>query len=116
LLVWFKINSISKIFLNFSDPWPKKRHEKYRLTSKSFLDLYHSLLIDDGRIEFKTDNEEFYFYSLQSLDSSKQFKIIYQTQNLYLNKKELVSNIQTEYEKKFVALNKPIYKIVIKSN
>jgi tRNA (guanine-N7-)-methyltransferase len=74
------------------------------------------LLIDGGSIEFKTDNEGLYFYSLQSLDLSKHFKIIYQTQNLYLNKKELVSNIQTEYEKKFVALNKPIYKIFIKSD
>jgi tRNA (guanine-N7-)-methyltransferase len=115
LLIWFKKHSISKIYLNFSDPWPKKRHEKYRLTSKYFLDIYHELLIGGKLVEFKTDNQGLYEYSLESLKSSKHFNITYKTENLYLDKNEILNNVQTEYEKKFIALNEPIYKITFQS-
>src|SRR5690606_38601929 len=60
----FSTSSISKIFLNFSDPWPKARHAKRRLTSDSFLNLYKDILVDDGIIEMKTDNRNLFEYSL----------------------------------------------------
>lgn len=107
---------ISKIYLNFSDPWPKKRHEKRRLTSQGFLNLYKAILVKDGTIEFKTDNKDFYKYTLETLKCNKSINILYHTTNLYKNllNKFNKDNVQTEYEKKFVKLNKTIYKIVWK--
>ncbi len=100
-------NSVTKIFLNFSDPWPKKRHEKRRLPAPKFLDLYKQLLVKDGEIEFKTDNTGLYDYSLEILKSRKDIKILYYTNNLYAELKA-ENIIQTEYEKKFIGLNQPI--------
>ena len=107
-------NKISKIYLNFSDPWPKKRHAKRRLTSDSFLDLYKQILTKNAIVEFKTDNDGLYQYSLEVLRGRKDIKILYFTDDLYkdLNNKFNKENIQTEYEKKFVSLNKNINKIV----
>lgn len=107
-------NKVSTIYLNFSDPWPKKRHAKRRLTSPSFLDIYKVILDKDARVEFKTDNDNLYAYTLEVLNSRKDIKVLYHTTNLYkeIKKKVNVGNIQTEYEKKFVALNKNINKIV----
>ncbi|MBQ0045762.1 MAG: tRNA (guanosine(46)-N7)-methyltransferase TrmB [Mycoplasma sp.] len=107
-------HAISRLYLNFSDPWPKKRHAKRRLTSPTFLDLYKKILKDDGQVEFKTDNDGLYQYSLEVLESRKDVKVIYKTTNLYKNIKNKFNkdNVQTEYEKKFVALNKNINKIV----
>lgn len=107
-------NKISRIYLNFSDPWPKKRHEKRRLTSNNFLNLYKAILKKTGIAEFKTDNTDFYKYTLSILKSRKDIDILYYTNNLYKNllNKFNKDNVQTEYEKKFVKLNKPIKKIV----
>lgn len=107
---------ISKLYLNFSDPWPKKRHAKRRLTSPSFLDLYKLILKDKATVEFKTDNDGLYQYSLEVLESCKDIEILYKTNNLYkdLMNKFNRQNIQTEYEKKFVLLKKNINKIVWK--
>jgi len=105
---------VSKLFLNFSDPWPKKRHEKRRLTSPNFLELYKVFLYKGAKIEFKTDNDDLYAYTLEVLSSRKDIKIIYFTTDLYneLDKEINKDNIQTEYEKKFVKLSKNINKIV----
>jgi len=107
---------VSKLFLNFSDPWPKKRHAKRRLTSPNFLDLYKTFLSKNAVIEFKTDNDGLYAYTLEVLESRKDIEIIYFTTDLYkeLDKEINKNNIQTEYEKKFVNLNKNINKIVFK--
>lgn len=107
-------NKVNKIYLNFSDPWPKKRHEKRRLTSTAFLNIYKKILKKEGIVEFKTDNDNFYKYTLEILKSRKDIAILYKTENLYKNllNKFNKDNIQTEYEKKFVKLNKNINKIV----
>jgi len=107
-------NKISKLFLNFSDPWPKKRHAKRRLTSPNFLDLYKKILVKGAIVEFKTDNDGLYEYSLEVLKSRKDIEVVHYTNNLYLDLKNKLNkdNIQTEYEKKFVSQNKNINKIV----
>ncbi|XQP55683.1 MAG: tRNA (guanosine(46)-N7)-methyltransferase TrmB [Mycoplasmoidaceae bacterium] len=107
---------ISTIYLNFSDPWPKKRHEKRRLTSRYFLDIYKNILIKSGIVAFKTDNDGLYSYTKSLLLSSQDIDIVYDTTDLYLELHNRFNkdNIPTEYEKKFVQLNKNINKIVFK--
>ena len=107
-------NRVDKIYLNFSDPWPKKRHAKRRLTSPRFLEVYNKILKQDGIIEQKTDNEELYEYSLETIGECKFFEVAKNTDDLYHNEEMLQGNIQTEYEKRFIKENKPIHKIVIR--
>ena len=105
----FSENEVDKIFLNFSDPWPKSRHAKRRLTSNKFLDVYRKILVDDGVIEFKTDNRSLFEYSLISL---KKYPMDLEYVSLDLhNSPENESNIMTEYERKFCTKG-PIYKLV----
>ena len=105
----FNENEVDKIYLNFSDPWPKNRHEKRRLTSSKFLDVYHKILVNDGVIEFKTDNHGLFEYSLVSLN---QYPLDLETVNLDLHHSpENETNIMTEYERKFCKKG-PIYKLV----
>lgn len=100
--------SVSKIYLNFSDPWPKKRHIKRRLTSDQFLNKYENLFENDKVIELKTDNRGFFEYSLINL--SKNNYILEEVKlDLYKDLNE--DNIQTEYEIKFLNNNLPIYKL-----
>lgn len=110
---YIKPNSIEKIYINFPDPWPKKRHIKFRLVNETFLALYYQLLTEQGTIEFKTDNKDLYDYALEVLKETKQFKIIAKTTDLHKNKQMLVDNIMTEYETKFVALKKKINKLIL---
>ena len=98
------------LFLNFSDPWPKKRHAKRRLTSSAFLDVYRRLLKKDGVIEFKTDNRGLFEYSLQSV-TENNYHLDYVSLDLH-NSPEANDNIMTEYERKF-SVNGPIYKMII---
>lgn len=107
-------HKISGLYLNFSDPWPKKRHAKRRLTSPSFLDLYKKILKSKALIEFKTDNSDLYQYTLEVLLNRKDLDICYKTRDLYKEITNTINknNVQTEYEKKFVALKKKINKIV----
>lgn len=102
----FGKEEVTKIYLNFSDPWPKNRHEKRRLTSESFLKLYQEILIDNGEIELKTDNRNFYEYSLISLNNFG-YKFLEVNLNLHENNTEEI--ITTEYEEKFKQLGKTIY-------
>lgn len=111
ILDCFQEKSIDKIYLNFSDPWPKKRHENRRLTSKYFLDIYRKLLKDDATIEFKTDNMLLFDYSIESLKDNG-YNIQYMTHDLYDDKDAMISNIQTEYEKKFSDKGQNICKLI----
>lgn len=88
---------IDTIYLNFSDPWPKDRHAKRRLTSSIFLDIYDKIFKDRNRIVMKTDNINLFNYSLESL-SLYGYDIVYKTNNLDCLDKD---NIMTEYESKF---------------
>ena len=91
---------ISKIYLNFSDPWPKKRHIKRRLTSNRFLEKYDLIFKDIKRIEMKTDNDDLFNYSCESL-TEYGYKIIEKDTNH-------ISDITTEYEDKFMNIGKNI--------
>lgn len=91
---------ISKIYLNFSDPWPKKRHTKRRLTSDRFLEKYDLIFKDTKRIEMKTDNDDLFLYSCESL-TNYGYKIIEKDTNH-------ISDITTEYEDKFRNIGKNI--------
>ena len=99
---------IKKIYLNFSDPWPKKKHADRRLTSSIFLEKYSKVFKDDYVIEMKTDNKKLFEYSLVTF-SQNDYIFDEVNLDLYTNLNE--DNIQTEYEKKFVNLGMPIYKL-----
>ena len=97
---------INTIYLNFSDPWPKARHEKRRLTNFRFLEKYDIIFLGDKNIIMKTDNKSLFEYSIVSL-SNFGYKIT--DLSLDLHKKEDYNNIMTEYEKKFSSKGFPIY-------
>ncbi|WP_182201126.1 tRNA (guanosine(46)-N7)-methyltransferase TrmB [Paraliobacillus salinarum] len=103
----FEENEIDMIYLNFSDPWPKNKHAKRRLTYQSFLELYKRILKPDGEIIFKTDNRKLFEYSLVSFS---QFGMRLEEVVLDLHELEDPTNIQTEYEEKFSAKGQPIYR------
>jgi len=105
----FESNIFDKIYLNFSDPWPKLRHAKRRLTHESKLRLYKELLQVEGVIELKTDNEGFFNSSLDELKQA-DWRIDALCVDLY-NTTDFseIKAYQTEYEKKFIARGKPIY-------
>ncbi len=101
----FSQKEIDKIFLNFSDPWPKTRHAKRRLTSENFLKIYENILRDDGVIEMKTDNRHLFEYSIMKFNEAKwQFEEI--SLDLHSDKDDI---IMTEYEEKFVKQGQIIY-------
>ncbi|WP_424526468.1 tRNA (guanosine(46)-N7)-methyltransferase TrmB [Spiroplasma endosymbiont of Glossina fuscipes fuscipes] len=106
LLDIFAPQEVNKIYLNFSDPWPKARYEKRRLTSKKFLEFYQLILQSNGEIHFKTDNDQLFAYSLESFQANN-WKVIDYTTDLY-HSKYLENNIPTEYERRFVRLGKNI--------
>lgn len=106
----FAKNEVDHIYLNFSDPWPKKRHAKRRLTSHAFLDVYKNILIDNGQIEFKTDNRGLFEYSLVSVNQYPM-NLEYVSLDLH-HSPEMENNVMTEYEKKF-SVNGPIYKMIV---
>ncbi|MFC7686776.1 tRNA (guanosine(46)-N7)-methyltransferase TrmB [Ureibacillus sp. GCM10028918] len=105
---YFKKGDVSRVYLNFSDPWPKTRHAKRRLTHEGFLKLYESILIDNGEIHFKTDNRGLFEYSLVSM-SEYSMLLKYVSLDLHANMPE--DNIMTEYEEKFSAKGQPIYRL-----
>lgn len=115
LLEIFKPNSLDGIYLNFSDPWPKKRHAKKRLTNPAFLELYYQLLKDKGQLIFKTDNLGFFEYSLEAIKEFKKFTLVYYTYDLYqdINLEVNKKNIPTEYEIKFHNLGTKINKLIL---
>ena len=101
---------IDKIYLNFSDPWPKDRHAKRRLTSPIFLNIYDNVFKNDKIIEMKTDNINLFNYSLESLKENG-YNIDYLTNDLH---NENIDNILTEYEEKFSSKGIKINKLIAK--
>ena len=95
-------HEIDTIYLNFSDPWPKKRHAKRRLTSKEFLKRYDSVFKDEKKIFQKTDNEDLFAYSINSLS---EYGYTLRNVTLNLHKEEVLDNVETEYEKRFKEKN-----------
>ena len=108
----FDHGEVSRIYLNFSDPWPKDRHAKIRLTSAGFLAIYNEILTSDGFIQFKTDNRDLFDFSVDTVEESALWNINEITYDLH-HSEFLESNIMTEYESRFVAEGKPICRFVI---
>lgn len=110
----FAGDEISVIYLNFSDPWPKARHAKRRLTSSEFLARYEQILRDDGHIEFKTDNRDLFDFSVEEIDESESWRIAACTYDLHHDPEMNIGNVMTEYEEKFSSLGNPICKLIAK--
>ena len=105
----FGENEVERIYLNFSDPWPKDRHAKRRLTSERFLAVYDKILQQDGQIEFKTDNRDLFEYSLESIPAAG-WQVSWMTFDLHRSE-VAASNVMTEYEIKFASEGHPICKL-----
>lgn len=108
---FFAKSDVARIYLNFSDPWPKNRHEKRRLTHESFLSIYEDVLIPEGEIHFKTDNRGLFEYSLMSFS---RYGLLLTFVSLDLHHSDFEGNIMTEYEEKFSAKGNPIYRCEVK--
>ena len=108
----FGEGEVDRIYLNFSDPWPKDRHAKRRLTSHEFLDRYDIFLAKDGRLEFKTDNQDLFTFSLDEIEASPVWHIQAYTRDLHKDLQMNQGNIMTEYEEKFSSLGNPICKLI----
>lgn len=106
----FSPGEVNRIYLNFSDPWPKDRHAKRRLTSPEFMKIYGQILAKDGTLEFKTDNQGLFAYSLLSIPESG-WKIAAYTKDLH-HSPMAEGNVMTEYETKFSSLGNPICKLI----
>lgn len=102
---------VDRIYLNFSDPWPKERHARRRLTSRDFLTRYNSILKPDGQIEFKTDNRTLFDFSIREIKES-EWNIDSISYDLHNDPVMNLNNIMTEYEEKFSSLGNPIYKLI----
>ena len=108
----FQKGEVDRIYLNFSDPWPKKRHAKRRLTSHNFLTLYEEFLKEGGEVIFKTDNKDLFEYSVEEIEAEPHWTITALTRDLHRDAEMNRDNIMTEYERKFSALGTPINKLV----
>lgn len=106
----FGEGEVHKIYLNFSDPWPKDRHAKRRLTSPEFMAVYDKILKQDGVVEFKTDNRGLFDYSLESIPAAG-WRLNAHTFDLH-HDEMAEGNVMTEYEAKFSAEGKPICKLI----
>jgi tRNA (guanine-N7-)-methyltransferase len=108
---YFGESEVDQIYLNFSDPWPKSRHEKRRLTFKTFLAVDEQILRPEGEIHFKTDNQGLFEYSLASFS---QYGMILQQVWLDLHASDFEGNFMTEYEEKFSSRGQRIYRVEAK--
>lgn len=106
----FSKGEVEKIYLNFSDPWPKERHAKRRLTSREFLQRYEQLLPEGGTVEFKTDNRELFDFSLEEI-RERGWSLESFTFDLHNDPILNIGNVMTEYEEKFSAMGNPICKL-----
>ena len=109
VLANLKDEVVDGLFLNFSDPWPKKRHTKRRLTANSYLDSYYRILKKGGRLIFKTDNADLFAFSVENMQESK-FKVI-SIDDDYDGKDTF--DAQTEYELSFREIGTPIHRIIL---
>ena len=108
----FAKGEVGKIYLNFSDPWPKDRHARRRLPSRQFLERYDKILVPDGKVEFKTDNRGLFEFALEE-QKEAGWKLEAHTFDLHHDEELCQDNVMTEYEEKFSALGNPICKMVI---
>ena len=108
----FEKGEVAKIYLNFSDPWPKSCHAKRRLTSREFLARYDQILAQEGTVEFKTDNRELFEFSLEEVGEAG-WKLLAHTFDLHHNGEMMQGNVMTEYEEKFSSMGNPICKMII---
>lgn len=108
----FAEDEIDRIYLNFSDPWPKDRHAKRRLPSREFLARYDKFLKKEGQLEFKTDNRALFDFALEELPEAgwKAEKFTY---DLHHDEEMMQGNVMTEYEERFSSMGNPIYKYII---
>ncbi len=109
----FAPGEVSRIYLNFSDPWPKARHARRRLTSPEYLARYSHILESNGQLEFKTDNQNLFTYSEETLKSSGTWTITALTRDLQNTPSMSIGNTMTEYEEKFSSLGNPICKLIL---
>ena len=107
----FAPEEIGRIYLNFSDPWPKDRHAKRRLTSRQFFARYDLVLAKDGHVEFKTDNQDLFTFSLEEIPEAG-WRLDASTRDLHHDEILNKGNIMTEYEEKFSSLGNPICKLI----
>lgn len=108
----FGKGEVDKIYLNFSDPWPKDRHARRRLTSHEFLDRYNEFLAAEGCIEFKTDNQDLFTFSLEEIENSPIWHLDASTRDLHHDEVMNLGNVMTEYEEKFSSKGNPICKLI----
>jgi tRNA (guanine-N7-)-methyltransferase len=104
---FFSKGDVARVYLNFSDPWPKTRHEKRRLTYKSYLKIYEEILPVQGEIHFKTDNQGLFEYSLRSFS---EYGLLLKYVSLDLHNSDYEGNIMTDYEEKFSQRGSRIYR------
>lgn len=107
----FAPGEVERIYLNFSDPWPKARHARRRLTSKEFLARYERVLKEGGLLEFKTDNTGLFEFSLEQIEEAG-WTLLAHTYDLHHNEELNQGNTMTEYEEKFSAKGNPINKLI----
>lgn len=108
----FAPSEVERIYLNFSDPWPKDRHQKRRLTSREFLARYKGFLCPEGRIEFKTDNRSLFEFSLEEA-AAAGWATKEHTFDLHQDEYMNQGNVMTEYEQRFSQMGNPICKMII---
>ena len=107
----FAKGEVDRIYLNFSDPWPKDRHAKRRLTSKQFFERYDGILKKDGIVEFKTDNDLLFQFSLEQVPEAG-WNLDKFTWDLHNDEEMVKGNVMTEYEEKFSSMGNPICKLI----
>lgn len=108
----FSEGEIDRIYLNFSDPWPKDRHAGRRLPSRQFLERYDRIMQKDGVIEFKTDNRDLFAFAEEEVGESA-WKIVQITHDLHADEEMNKDNVMTEYEERFSSMGNPIFKYII---
>lgn len=107
----FSLGEVAKIYLNFSDPWPKSRHANRRLTSTRFFGQYDKVLAQNGVVEFKTDNRPLFEFSLEQVEEAG-WRLLAHTFDLHNDKAMNEGNVMTEYEEKFSSMGNPIHKLI----
>lgn len=109
----FGKGEVNRIYLNFSDPWPKDRHAKRRLPSGEYLDRYDYILDKDGWVEFKTDNRDLFDFALEEM-KERDWKADVVTFDLHADEELMKGNVMTEYEERFSSQGNPICKYIIR--
>ena len=108
----FAPSEVDRIYLNFSDPWPKDRHAKRRLPSRQFLERYDKILAKEGVVEFKTDNRDLFMFALEEIEPAG-WTLDAVTYDLHHDEAMNEGNVMTEYEERFSQAGNPIYKYII---